>query len=100
MTIRVYSVFLMLYVQKCAVYSKLSYFQAAFHFLFFYLTPQSYLIGWEEFKKNKWLISYMVVISVSFIDWVLSVSMVCDEVRLCSAVETGRRKNFSVPPGR
>ncbi|CAF90752.1 unnamed protein product, partial [Tetraodon nigroviridis] len=43
------------------------------------LAVKSYLIGWEEFKKNKWLISYMVVISVSFIDWMLSVSMVCDE---------------------
>lgn len=74
----------------CIVYSKLSYtLQLHFTFFnFFYLTPQSYLIGWEEFKKNKWLISYMVVISVSFIDWMLSVSMVCDEVRLCSAFQT------------
>lgn len=57
-------------------------------FFFFLFDPQSYLIGWEEFKKNKWLIGYLVVISVSFIDWMLSVSMVCDEVRLCSAIET------------
>ena len=68
------------------------YFVAAFHFLsfflFFYLTLQSYLIGWEEFRKNKWLISYLVVISFSFIDWMLSVSMVCDEVRLCSVIKT------------
>uniref|UniRef100_A0A3P8RWI7 Two pore channel protein 2 n=1 Tax=Amphiprion percula TaxID=161767 RepID=A0A3P8RWI7_AMPPE len=41
--------------------------------------PQSYLIGWEELRKNKWLIGYTVVISVSIIDWVLSVSMECDE---------------------
>uniref|UniRef100_A0A672GPU0 Ion transport domain-containing protein n=1 Tax=Salarias fasciatus TaxID=181472 RepID=A0A672GPU0_SALFA len=40
---------------------------------------KSYLIGWEELRKSKWLIGYTVVISVSFIDWVLSVSMVCDE---------------------
>uniref|UniRef100_A0A8C4HZM7 Ion transport domain-containing protein n=1 Tax=Dicentrarchus labrax TaxID=13489 RepID=A0A8C4HZM7_DICLA len=43
------------------------------------LAVKSYLIGWEEFRKNKWLIAYTVVISISVIDWVLSVSMVCDE---------------------
>lgn len=48
--------------------------------------PQSYLIGWEEFRKNKWLIGYTVVISISVIDWVLSVSMVCDEVRASSVI--------------
>lgn len=44
--------------------------------------PQSYLIGWEEFGKSKWLIGYTVVILISVMDWVLSVSMVCDEVRI------------------
>uniref|UniRef100_UPI0037E99954 two pore channel protein 2 n=1 Tax=Semicossyphus pulcher TaxID=241346 RepID=UPI0037E99954 len=43
------------------------------------LAVKSYLIGWEEFRKNKWLIGYTVVITVSIIDWVLSISMVCDE---------------------
>ncbi|XP_072237138.1 two pore channel protein 2 [Leuresthes tenuis] len=43
------------------------------------LAVKSYLIGWEEFRKSKWLISYTVVISVSIIDWVLSISMACDE---------------------
>lgn len=43
------------------------------------LAIKSYLIGWEEFRKNKWLMGYTMVISVSVIDWVLSVSMVCDE---------------------
>ncbi|XP_042277813.1 two pore calcium channel protein 2 isoform X2 [Thunnus maccoyii] len=43
------------------------------------LAVKSYLIGWEEFRKSKWLIGYTVVISISVIDWVLSVSMVCDE---------------------
>ncbi|XP_061563786.1 two pore channel protein 2 [Cololabis saira] len=43
------------------------------------LAVKSYLIGWEEFRKSKWLISYTVVISVSVIDWVLSVSMMCSE---------------------
>ncbi|XP_078141100.1 two pore channel protein 2 [Centroberyx gerrardi] len=43
------------------------------------LAVKGYLIGWEEFRKNKWLIGYTVVISASVVDWVLSVSMVCDE---------------------
>ncbi|XP_017275020.1 two pore calcium channel protein 2 isoform X2 [Kryptolebias marmoratus] len=43
------------------------------------LAVKSYLIGWEEFRKSKWLISYTIVISASIIDWVLSVSMLCDE---------------------
>ncbi|TWW67002.1 Two pore calcium channel protein 2 [Takifugu flavidus] len=43
------------------------------------LAVKSYLIGWDEFRKNKWLIGYLVVISVSVIDWMLSVSMMCDE---------------------
>ncbi|KAJ8349376.1 hypothetical protein SKAU_G00245060 [Synaphobranchus kaupii] len=43
------------------------------------LTVKSYLIGWEEFRKNKWLIAYIVVIAGSVIDWTLSMSMACDE---------------------
>lgn len=43
------------------------------------LTVKSYLIGWEEFRKNKWLIGYILVITASVIDWMLSLSMVCDE---------------------
>ncbi|KTG07537.1 hypothetical protein cypCar_00003057 [Cyprinus carpio] len=42
-------------------------------------TVKSYLIGWEEFRMNKWLIGYIVVIAASVIDWMLSVSMVCNE---------------------
>uniref|UniRef100_A0A673FSJ4 Two pore calcium channel protein 2-like n=1 Tax=Sinocyclocheilus rhinocerous TaxID=307959 RepID=A0A673FSJ4_9TELE len=38
-------------------------------------TVKSYLIGWEEFRMNKWLI----VITASVIDWMLSVSMACNE---------------------
>uniref|UniRef100_A0A673FR60 Two pore calcium channel protein 2-like n=1 Tax=Sinocyclocheilus rhinocerous TaxID=307959 RepID=A0A673FR60_9TELE len=38
-----------------------------------------YLIGWEEFRMNKWLIGYIVVITASVIDWMLSVSMACNE---------------------
>lgn len=43
---------------------------------------QGYLIGWEEFRMNKWLIGYMVVIAASVIDWMLSISMLCSEVSL------------------
>ncbi|XP_016396278.1 two pore calcium channel protein 2-like [Sinocyclocheilus rhinocerous] len=42
-------------------------------------TVKSYLIGWEEFRMNKWLIGYIVVITASVIDWMLSVSMACNE---------------------
>ncbi|KAJ8247696.1 hypothetical protein GJAV_G00249220 [Gymnothorax javanicus] len=43
------------------------------------LTLKGYLIGWDEFRKNKWLIGYMVVLAASVIDWTLSLSMVCEE---------------------
>ncbi|KAJ8272337.1 hypothetical protein COCON_G00111960 [Conger conger] len=43
------------------------------------LTLKGYLIGWDEFRKNKWLIGYMVVLAGSLIDWTLSLSMVCEE---------------------
>lgn len=40
---------------------------------------KSYLIGWDEFRTNKWLIGYIVVITVSVMDCALSVSMLCKE---------------------
>ncbi|KAI7814083.1 two pore channel protein 2 [Triplophysa rosa] len=43
------------------------------------VTVKSYLIGWEEFRMNKWLIGYTIVIATSVIDWMLSVSMMCNE---------------------
>lgn len=43
------------------------------------LATKSYLIGWDEFRKSKWLIGYTVVITISVIDWMLSVCMVCNE---------------------
>uniref|UniRef100_A0A671K0D0 Two pore calcium channel protein 2-like n=1 Tax=Sinocyclocheilus anshuiensis TaxID=1608454 RepID=A0A671K0D0_9TELE len=43
------------------------------------VTVKSYLIGWEEFRMNKWLIGYIVVIAASVIDWMLSISMMCSE---------------------
>ncbi|KAJ8340530.1 hypothetical protein SKAU_G00351630 [Synaphobranchus kaupii] len=44
------------------------------------LTLKGYLIGWDEFRKNKWLIGYMAVLAGSVIDWTLSLSMVCKEL--------------------
>uniref|UniRef100_W5MCH1 Two pore channel protein 2 n=1 Tax=Lepisosteus oculatus TaxID=7918 RepID=W5MCH1_LEPOC len=43
------------------------------------LTVKSYLIGWEEFQKNKWLIAYILVISMSVVDWTVSICFCCDE---------------------
>ncbi|XP_052009879.1 two pore channel protein 2-like [Xyrauchen texanus] len=43
------------------------------------VTVKSCLIGREEFQMNKWLISYVIVIAASVIDWMLSVSMMCNE---------------------
>uniref|UniRef100_A0A8C8H9M0 Two pore channel protein 2 n=1 Tax=Oncorhynchus tshawytscha TaxID=74940 RepID=A0A8C8H9M0_ONCTS len=36
---------------------------------------KSYLIGWEEFRKCKWLIVYILAVSASVIDWALTLSM-------------------------
>uniref|UniRef100_A0A4W5MAG6 Two pore segment channel 2 n=1 Tax=Hucho hucho TaxID=62062 RepID=A0A4W5MAG6_9TELE len=43
------------------------------------LTTKSYLIGWDEFRKCKWLIAYILAISASVIDWTLTLSMYCDQ---------------------
>ncbi|KTG31440.1 hypothetical protein cypCar_00016634 [Cyprinus carpio] len=43
------------------------------------VTVKTYLIGWEEFRMNKWLIGYTVVIAASVVDWMLSISMMCSE---------------------
>lgn len=51
-----------------------------FLFLFF-SPPQSYLIGWEEFWKNKWLMAYILTLVVSLTDWIVSLSFFCTEVR-------------------
>uniref|UniRef100_A0A673W8K3 Two pore channel protein 2 n=1 Tax=Salmo trutta TaxID=8032 RepID=A0A673W8K3_SALTR len=43
------------------------------------LTTKSYLIGWDEFRKCKWLIVYILAVSASVIDWTLTLSMFCDQ---------------------
>ncbi|XP_028812432.1 two pore channel protein 2 [Denticeps clupeoides] len=40
---------------------------------------KSYLIGWDELRKTRWLIGYVLVIALSVIDWALSLSMQCTE---------------------
>ncbi|KAM9461501.1 two pore channel protein 2 isoform 1-T1 [Clarias gariepinus] len=42
------------------------------------VVAKSYLIGWEEFRSNKWLIGYVLVIAVSVIDCTISFAMLCD----------------------
>uniref|UniRef100_A0AAY4EDD2 Ion transport domain-containing protein n=1 Tax=Denticeps clupeoides TaxID=299321 RepID=A0AAY4EDD2_9TELE len=42
-------------------------------------TLTSYLIGWDELRKTRWLIGYVLVIALSVIDWALSLSMQCTE---------------------
>ncbi|XP_076879816.1 two pore channel protein 2 [Brachyhypopomus gauderio] len=40
---------------------------------------KSYLIGWDEFCTNKWLIGYVLIITASVVDWAITVSMLCHE---------------------
>uniref|UniRef100_A0AAY4BA94 Ion transport domain-containing protein n=1 Tax=Denticeps clupeoides TaxID=299321 RepID=A0AAY4BA94_9TELE len=46
------------------------------------LAVKVHLIGGEEFWKCKWLMGYMVVITISLIDWMVSLRICCDEVSL------------------
>lgn len=41
---------------------------------------QSYLVGWVQFRKNLWLLGYLLVLIVSLTDWTVSLSLVCQEV--------------------
>ncbi|XP_074951085.1 two pore channel protein 2 [Phalacrocorax aristotelis] len=43
------------------------------------VSVKSYLIGWEEFWKNKWLVAYILILIVSFTDWIVSLSLFCAE---------------------
>ncbi|KAG8535826.1 hypothetical protein GDO81_027687 [Engystomops pustulosus] len=44
------------------------------------LSVKSYLIGWTEFTKNKWLLGYILVLAVSLADWTVSMCFMCREV--------------------
>ncbi|KAL8169742.1 UNVERIFIED_CONTAM: Two pore calcium channel protein 2 [Gekko kuhli] len=41
------------------------------------VSVKSYLIGWEEFRKTKWLLAYIVVLLVSLVDWTVSIYLSC-----------------------
>ncbi|XP_010160005.1 PREDICTED: two pore calcium channel protein 2, partial [Eurypyga helias] len=43
------------------------------------VSVKSYLIGWEEFWKNKWLMAYILTLVVSLTDWIVSLSFFCAE---------------------
>nr|XP_020638448.1 two pore calcium channel protein 2 [Pogona vitticeps] len=50
------------------------------------VSVKSYLIGWEEFRKTKWLVAYILVLLASLADWTVSLSSYCNEdmVKSCS----------------
>lgn len=43
------------------------------------VSVKSYLIGWAQFRRNPWLLAYLVVLVVSLLDWIVSLSLVCQE---------------------
>ncbi|KAM5224975.1 two pore channel protein 2 isoform 1-T3 [Hipposideros larvatus] len=43
------------------------------------LSVKSYLVGWAQFRKNLWLLGYLFVLIVSLTDWMVSLSLVCQE---------------------
>ncbi|XP_028916058.1 two pore calcium channel protein 2 isoform X2 [Ornithorhynchus anatinus] len=43
------------------------------------VSMKSYLIGWDEFLKTKWLLAYILVLVVSLTDWTVSLSYACEE---------------------
>ncbi|XP_048463001.1 two pore channel protein 2 isoform X6 [Rhincodon typus] len=40
---------------------------------------KSYLIGWEEFQKSKWLIAYALILAASIVDWTVTLCLFCEE---------------------
>ncbi|XP_036867278.2 two pore channel protein 2 isoform X1 [Manis javanica] len=43
------------------------------------VSVKSYLVGWAQFRKNLWLLAYLVALAVSLLDWVVTLSLVCRE---------------------
>uniref|UniRef100_A0A3Q1MD89 Two pore segment channel 2 n=1 Tax=Bos taurus TaxID=9913 RepID=A0A3Q1MD89_BOVIN len=43
------------------------------------VSVKSYLIGWAQFRRNPWLLAYLVVLVASLLDWTVSLSLVCQE---------------------
>nr|XP_033784695.1 two pore calcium channel protein 2 isoform X2 [Geotrypetes seraphini] len=50
-------------------------------FLVFLLdvSVKSYLMGWEEYLKNKWLMAYILMLAISIADWTVSLCFLCEE---------------------
>uniref|UniRef100_A0A8C5L107 Two pore channel protein 2 n=1 Tax=Jaculus jaculus TaxID=51337 RepID=A0A8C5L107_JACJA len=43
------------------------------------VSVKCYLVGRAQFQKNLWLLAYLVVLIVSFVDWSVSLSLSCQE---------------------
>ncbi|KAM6158104.1 two pore channel protein 2 [Rhynchocyon petersi] len=43
------------------------------------VSMKSYLVGFSQYRRSPWLLSYMVVLLVSLTDWIVSLSLVCWE---------------------
>ncbi|XP_045342171.1 two pore channel protein 2 isoform X2 [Leopardus geoffroyi] len=43
------------------------------------VSVKSYLVGWAQFRKNPWLLAYLAVLVMSLADWIVSLSLVCQE---------------------
>uniref|UniRef100_A0A452SIY5 Two pore channel protein 2 n=1 Tax=Ursus americanus TaxID=9643 RepID=A0A452SIY5_URSAM len=43
------------------------------------VSVKSYLVGWAQFRTNLWLLAYLAVLVVSLMDWIVSLSLVCQE---------------------
>lgn len=41
---------------------------------------QGYLVGQAQLQQNLWLLAYFVVLVVSVVDWIVSLSLNCEEV--------------------
>lgn len=41
---------------------------------------QGYLVGQAQLQQNLWLLAYFVVLVVSVVDWIVSLSLACEEV--------------------
>lgn len=41
---------------------------------------QGYLVGQAQLQQNLWLLAYFVVLAVSVVDWIVSLSLACEEV--------------------
>ncbi|XP_032735596.1 two pore calcium channel protein 2 isoform X3 [Lontra canadensis] len=43
------------------------------------VSVKSYLVGWAQFRTNPWLLAYLAVLVVSLTDWIVSLSLLCQE---------------------